>query len=116
MNYTVVIDRGPTSYGAHVADLPSCVAAADTKAGVSVLIREAIELYIEVLEEGGRPIPAQQAYELAMKWEQMLTTKTIPFDLPEPGVKIALKVIDQTGFEHTTVIDDPRSPLPEGDG
>ena len=43
------------------------------------------------------------------KWEQMLTTKTIPFDLPEPGVKIAVKVIDQTGMEHMMVIDDPRA-------
>ena len=40
------------------------------------------------------------------KWEQMLTTKTIPFELPERGVKIAVKVIDQTGMEHMTVIDD----------
>ena len=39
----------------------------------------------------------------------MLTTKTIPFELPEPGVKIAVKVIDQTGMEHMTVIDDPRN-------
>ena len=43
------------------------------------------------------------------KWGQMLTTKTIPFELPEPGVKIAVKVIDQTGMEHMTVIDDPRN-------
>ena len=43
------------------------------------------------------------------KWEQMLTTKTIPFELPEPGVKIAVKVIDQTGMEHMTVIDDPKN-------
>lgn len=41
------------------------------------------------------------------KWQQMLTTTTIPFDLPDPGVKIAVKVIDQTGMEHMTVIDDP---------
>ena len=41
------------------------------------------------------------------KWEQMLTTQTIPFELPAPGVKIAVKVIDQTGMEHMTVIDDP---------
>ena len=43
------------------------------------------------------------------KWEQMLTTKTVPFELPAPGVKIAVKVIDQTGMEHMTVIDDPRA-------
>ena len=45
------------------------------------------------------------------KWEQMLSTTTIPFELPDPGVKIAVKVIDQTGMEHLTVIDDPRNML-----
>ena len=45
------------------------------------------------------------------KWEQMLTTKTIPFELPAPGVKIAVKVIDQTGMEHMTVVDDPSTQL-----
>ena len=45
------------------------------------------------------------------KWNQMLTNMTIPFDLPEEGVKIAVKVIDQTGMEHMTVIDDPRNML-----
>ena len=33
----------------------------------------------------------------------MLSTTTIPFELPAPGVKIAIKVIDQTGMEHMTV-------------
>ena len=41
------------------------------------------------------------------RWEQMLTTRTIRFELPEPGVKIPVKVIDQTGMKHMTVIDDP---------
>ena len=45
------------------------------------------------------------------KWDQMLTNTTIPFDLPEEGVKIAVKVIDQTGMEHMTVIDDHRQAL-----
>ena len=42
-----------------------------------------------------------------------LTNTTIPFDLPEEGVKIAVKVIDQYGLEHMTVIDDPRAMLGE---
>ena len=42
------------------------------------------------------------------KWDQMLTNTTIPFDLPDEGVKIAFKVIDQYGMEHMTVIDEPR--------
>ena len=62
--YAVVIERGPRSYGAHVSDLPGCVAVGETKAEVCALIREAIELYIEELEEDGQPVPAPQAYEL----------------------------------------------------
>ena len=42
------------------------------------------------------------------KWEAMQTTTTVPFALPEPGVKIAVKVIDNTGTEHMAVLDDPR--------
>ena len=45
------------------------------------------------------------------KWEQMLPTRTIPLKPPEPGAKIEVKVIDQTGMEHMTVIDDPRTLL-----
>ena len=45
------------------------------------------------------------------KWNQMLTNTTVPFDLPEAGVKIAVKVIDHHGMEHMTVIDDPAASL-----
>ena len=64
MKYAVVIERGPSSYGAHVPDLPGCVAVAETKAEVCELIRQAIELYLEALEEDDLPIPAPQTYEL----------------------------------------------------
>ena len=64
MGYAVVIEKGPTSYGAHVPDFPGCVAATETKEEVCSLIREAIELYVETLEEDGLPIPAPQLYEL----------------------------------------------------
>ena len=64
MKYAVVIERGPTSFGAHVPDLPGCVAAAETKAEVCELIRQAIELYLEALKEDDLPIPAPQTYEL----------------------------------------------------
>ena len=43
----------------------------------------------------------------AERWTQMLSATTVPFELPEPGVKIAVKVIDQTGTEHMAVLDDP---------
>jgi predicted RNase H-like HicB family nuclease len=58
MRYLVVVEKGPTSYGAYVPDLPGCVAAADTKEEVLSLIREAIELHLEDLKDTGQPIPA----------------------------------------------------------
>ena len=57
-------------------------------------------------------LPARTAhFTSAVYREQMVSTTTIPFDLPAPGVKIAVKVIDQTGMEHMTVVDDPRATL-----
>ena len=46
----------------------------------------------------------------AQRWAQMQSAITVPFELPEPGIKIAVKVIDQTGTEHMAVLDDPRDP------
>ena len=45
MRYMVVIERGETSWGAHVPDLPGCVAIGETREEVLQLIREAVELH-----------------------------------------------------------------------
>ena len=60
MRYAVLIERGPTSYGATVPDLPGCVAVADTRADVERLIQEAIVLHIELLRHQGEPVPEPQ--------------------------------------------------------
>lgn len=57
MRYAVVVERGETSFGAYVPDLPGCIAAAETKEEVLQLIHEAIEFHVEGLREGGQPIP-----------------------------------------------------------
>ena len=64
MGYAVIIEKGPNSYGAHVPDLPGCVAAAETRDEVYTLILGAIELYLETLKEDGLPVPEPQSYEL----------------------------------------------------
>ena len=64
MKYAVIVEKGPTNYGAQVPDLPGCVTAAETREEVSTLIREAIELYVETLREDGLPVPEPQSYEL----------------------------------------------------
>lgn len=58
MKYAVVIEQGPSSFGAHVPDLPGCIAAGETREEVISLIREAIEFHIEGLKASGEEIPS----------------------------------------------------------
>jgi len=53
----VVIERGEKSWGAHVPDLPGCVAVSETKDEVLRLVREAIDFHIESLKQDGLPVP-----------------------------------------------------------
>lgn len=57
MRYGVVIEKGESSYGAYVPDLPGCVAVGETLEEVEQLIREAVKLHLEGLQEDGLPIP-----------------------------------------------------------
>jgi predicted RNase H-like HicB family nuclease len=57
MRYLVVLEKGPTSYGAHVPDLPGCIAVGETREEVLTLIREAIEFHLDGLKQNGQPIP-----------------------------------------------------------
>ena len=57
MKYAVVIERGPTSVNGYVPDAPVCAAAGDTVDEVVDLIREGIEMHIELAMESGDPIP-----------------------------------------------------------
>lgn len=57
MKYMVVVEQGPSTWGAYVPDLPGCVAAGETRAEVLRLIQEAIEFHLEGMEQDGQPIP-----------------------------------------------------------
>ena len=55
--YAILIEKGKTSWGASVPDLPGCYAVAKTRRGVVKLIREGIALHIKGLREDGLPVP-----------------------------------------------------------
>lgn len=57
MEYVVVFERGETSFGAYVPDLPGCVAVGETKEEAMELIRAAISTHLEAMREDGLPIP-----------------------------------------------------------
>ena len=57
MEYLVVVEKGKSSYGAYVPDLPGCVAAGESRREVLKLIRDAVKLHFEALRESGQPVP-----------------------------------------------------------
>lgn len=62
MHYAVVIERGESSFGAYVPDLPGCVAVGETEAEVRQLIREAIAFHLEGMREDGEAVPEPSAH------------------------------------------------------
>ena len=62
MQYAVVLERGETSVGAYVPDLPGCVAVGETEAEARALIREAIAFHLDGMREDGEPIPVPSAH------------------------------------------------------
>ena len=61
MRYAVVVERAEHNYSAYVPDLPSCVAAAETKEELLELIKEAIDFHLEGMREAGEPVPEPTA-------------------------------------------------------
>ncbi len=57
MKYMVVVEKGKSSYGAFVPDLPGCIAVGETEKEVVALIEEAIQFHLEDLKTEGQPTP-----------------------------------------------------------
>ena len=57
MEYTVVVEKGESSYGAYVPDLPGCIAVGESKNEAMSLIKEAIEFHITGIVEDGEALP-----------------------------------------------------------
>jgi len=62
MQYPVVIEEGPSSFGAYVPDLPGCIAVGQSRAEVRQLIHEAIQLHLDGLKEDGLAIPKPHSF------------------------------------------------------
>ena len=57
MRYTVILEKGESSYGAYVPDLPGCIAAGETREEALELIKGAIEFHIDGLKQDGQAVP-----------------------------------------------------------
>ena len=60
MKYVVVLEKGESSYGAFVPDLPGCIAVGESREQALRLIEEAVAFHIEGLRADGLPVPTPQ--------------------------------------------------------
>ena len=64
--YRVILETNESGgYTVTVPLLPGCISEGDTKKEALANIKEAIELYIESLQEDGEPIPTEESVEEA---------------------------------------------------
>ena len=57
MQYTIVIEKSPSSFAAYAPDLPGCVATGATREDVVREIRQAIEFHTDSLRVHGETVP-----------------------------------------------------------
>ena len=62
MTYAVIYEKGPTSWGAYVPDLPGVITVGDSREQVEQLIREAIEFHLDGLREEGLATPKPTSF------------------------------------------------------
>lgn len=74
MKYTVIIEKGPTSYGAYLPDLPGCIAAGESREETISLITEAVGDHVQFMVEHGETVPEP-------------TVSTIEMEVPVPSPK-----------------------------
>jgi len=67
VTYTVIFEKGPTTWGAYVPDLPGVIAVGDNRDEVEVSIREAVSFHLDGLRQEGLPIPAPASFAGAIQ-------------------------------------------------
>ena len=68
MRHAVVIEKAGAGYAGYVPDLPGCVAAASSVAGVRATLAELIPFHLDGLRQGGQAVPLP---ECAAEWGEV---------------------------------------------
>jgi len=69
MKYTVILEKGESSFGAFVPDLPGCIAVGEDKEQTLRLLKEAVAFHIEGLLAEGLPVPKPQCDVVQMEMD-----------------------------------------------
>lgn len=62
MTYTGIYEKGATSWGAYVPDLPGVITVGNSREEVERLLRRAVEFHLEGMRDEGIEIPAPSSF------------------------------------------------------
>ena len=68
MRHAVVIEKAGAGYAGHVPDLPGCIAAGSSVAGVRAALAEVIPFHLDGLWQGGQALPLPES---AVEWVEV---------------------------------------------
>ena len=60
-HYLLILEHGPTSWGAYSPDIPGCIAAAETRGEVEALFQDAVQEHLDWMHRDGDRIPVSEA-------------------------------------------------------
>ena len=88
-----IIEHTSTGFGAHIPDLPGCIATGTTREQTVHRITEAARMHLRGMQEDGIPLPEPTSTaETALK--QLLNTKEDGVPLVEPTTTAETLTID----------------------
>lgn len=83
--YPVILERGDTSYGSYVPDIPGCIAVEDTPEETLKLMQEALQEHISLMQEDGDAIPDPSPIHAIAYNQATETIHEVKVDLQDLG-------------------------------
>jgi predicted RNase H-like HicB family nuclease len=87
--YPVILEKGDTSYGSYVPDVPGCIAVGDTPEETLKLMQEALQEHLDLMQRDGEIIPDPSPINSIVYDQQTETVHKVNVELQSRGEKCA---------------------------
>jgi predicted RNase H-like HicB family nuclease len=87
--YPVILEKGDTSYGSYVPDIPGCIAVGDTPEETLKLMQEALQEHLDLMQEDGDIIPDPSPISSIAYDQQTETVHKVDVELQYKGKRRA---------------------------
>ena len=87
--YPVILEKGDTSYGSYVPDIPGCIAVGDTPEETLKLMQEALQEHLDLMQKDDDIIPDPSPISSIAYDQQTETVHKVDVELQYKGERRA---------------------------